>query len=128
MLPPHTSAELALLHSWDPGACEQQLRDHVCQPSPYGDNLYGFYAPETLAVVYGAFLQWGTADRTLADFVYNVISLGGDTDSSASILAAMAVMATGGSITLPDDMHTVQRVDDLQALSIRLAACAVGAH
>ena len=54
--PPHTSAELAVLRNWAPGGCEQQLRDHACRFSPYGDNLYGFYAPETLAVVYGALL------------------------------------------------------------------------
>ena len=112
--------------SWTPGACEQQLRDHVCRLSPYGGGLYGFYAPETLAVVYGGLLQWGRADRTLADLVYNVIGLGGDTDSTASILAAMAILATGGAIALPDDMHTVQRVDDLTALSVRLAATAMG--
>lgn len=126
--PAHTSAELAVLRSFVPGACEQQLRDHVCRSSPYGDNLYGFYAPETLAVVYGALLQCGTAELTLADLVYNVISLGGDTDSTASILVATAVLATGGTIALPDDIHTVQRIDDLHTLSRRLAATAVDVH
>lgn len=124
--PPHTSAELQIVGSWTPGACEQQLRDHVCRLSPHGGGLYGFYAPETLAVVYGALLRWGTVGRTLADLVYHVIGLGGDTDSTASILAATAILATGGAIELPEDMNTVQRVDDLTALSVRLAATALG--
>lgn len=126
--PPHTSSELAFLATCTPGACEHTLRDHVCRLSPYGQNLYGFYAPETLAVAYGALLQWGTVDRTLADVVFNVISLGGDTDSTASIFAAMVVFATGGAITAPEDLHEVRRVDDLRELSARLAATAAGAH
>lgn len=117
----HTSSELEFLQDCVPGACEQQVRHHVCRQSRHGDNHYGFYAPETLAVVYGALLHWGVPER-LDDLVFNVIGLGGDTDSTASILAATALFASGGTIGLPADIHKARDIGELQTLSAQLVS------
>lgn len=65
--PPALSSELAVLTRCpDRERFERVWRAQVCRFSERTDRLYGFYAPETLAVVYGAFLLWGRAS-TMAD-------------------------------------------------------------
>lgn len=123
---PHVSEELSFLRDCVPGDCEARLRARVCRRSGRGDNLYGFYAPETLAVVYGAFLQWGSR-RSLGDIVYGVISLGGDTDTTAAIVSAMAVFGAGGDLDWPADMPLVMQLDELRGLSGDLVSAARGA-
>ncbi|WP_157931533.1 ADP-ribosylglycohydrolase family protein [Mycobacteroides abscessus] len=118
--PPHTSEELEALTQLTPGACEKRLRKLVCRASRHSDKLYGFYAPETLAVVYGAYLQWGASDR-LAEIIYGAISLGGDCDSTGSMIGALAVCAAGGELEPPEDLDVVAQIDDLHTLSQQLA-------
>lgn len=124
---PHVSEELSFLRQCVPGDCEQLVRGQVCGPSARGGRLYGFHAPETLAVVYGAFLQWGSC-RRLDEVVYGVIGLGGDCDSTAAVLAAMAVCGAGGDIVLPDDLPAVMHFDELRGLSADLVAAARSAR
>ena len=80
---------------------------------------YGFYVPETLAIVYDIMLgSDGDFDRA----VYWAVNLGGDCDSTASIVASMIACASGGEFEKPSDMHKVQNVEKLAQLSMQLAA------
>ncbi|OBF76565.1 MULTISPECIES: ADP-ribosylglycohydrolase family protein [Mycobacteriaceae] len=90
-----------------------------------GGQLYGFYAPETLVCVYGAFILWA-AKPELADTVYAAVSLGGDTDTVASIVAAMMVFRHGHSLVLPADYRRLTQIDELEFLSEQFAAAACG--
>lgn len=122
--PTHISEELQYLKGLIAGDCEQHVRSKVCGLSVRARNLYGFYAPETLAAVYGAYLQWG-GRRRFDELIYNAISLGGDTDSTASMIAAMALFGAGGDIDMPADIETVHKIEDLRLLSAKLATTAV---
>lgn len=79
---------------------------------------YGFYVPETLAIVYDIMLG------TEADFekaVYWAVNLGGDCDSTASIVASMIACSSHGDYQKPQDMHKVQNIDRLAQISLQLA-------
>lgn len=78
---------------------------------------YGFYVPETLAIVYDIMLgSEGDFDRA----VYWAVNLGGDCDSTASIVASMIACASGGAYAKPRDMDKVQDIDRLRELSAAL--------
>src|SRR5205085_776824 len=61
----------------------------------------GFYAPQTLAMAYGV-LRFMPGE--FHQMVYETVNLGGDTDSTASIVAAAITFANGGDIDLPEDV------------------------
>ncbi len=83
----------------------------------------GFYAPQTLAMAYGAFLHMPGDFRYS---VYEAVNLGGDTDSIASIVAAMINFAEGGDIELSDDAFVfLKDFDRLRIISHRLARAAL---
>ncbi len=74
--------------------------------------------PQTLAMAYGAFV----AQRgRFVPCVYEAVNLGGDTDSTASIVAAMSVMKNMGINTIPTDLEEIQRLIELRAVSHALA-------
>ena len=83
---------------------------------------YGFYAPETLAIAYDIFLGAG-GDMQAA--VYRAVNLGGDSDSTASIVAAMIACQSGGTYKEPPDMESVQGVEQLRTVSTQLAEAAL---
>jgi ADP-ribosylglycohydrolase len=59
----------------------------------------------------------GARARGLAELVYGAISADGDTDSTASMVAAMAVLASGGTIEMPADCELVAQIDELRCLA-----------
>ena len=83
---------------------------------------YGFYVPETLAIAYDIFLG---SEGDMQTAVYRAVNLGGDSDSTASIVAAMAVCQSGGVYDKPHDIGAVQDIDHLYATSAKLAAAAL---
>lgn len=81
---------------------------------------YGFYAPQTLALAYGAFIDGTYGDNRRPDFektVYSAVNNGGDADSTASIAASMYNFAWKGNFTLPSDIEKLKNIDDLRTLS-----------
>lgn len=92
------------------------LRDSEILSSTDGK---GFYVPQTLAMAYGAFR---VGEGRFADSVYTAVNLGGDTDSTASIVAAMSVFKWGGMTEQPDDLTELQDYDYLTEISQKLAA------
>ncbi len=86
----------------------------------------GFYAPQTLAMAYGVFLH------NISDFssmVYTAVNLGGDTDSTGSIVAAMTTMYDKGDIALPQDIEFLHERSMLQGVSKQLTGAAMkGIH
>ena len=83
---------------------------------------YGFYVPETLAMAYDIFLGAG-GDMQAA--VYRAVNLGGDSDSTASIVAAMIACQSGGAYKEPPDMESVQGIEQLRTVSTQLAEAAL---
>lgn len=83
----------------------------------------GFYAPETLRMAYGAFLAH---DADGVPSLYEAVNLGGDTDSTASINAAMAVFATRDTVRLPIDHQNLDQLPLLKRTSLQLANRALG--
>lgn len=78
----------------------------------------GFYVPETLAIAYGAFILH---DGEFASSVYEAVNLGGDTDSTASIVAAMSLFRHRGVQNRPADYGRTLHYDELSELSKRLS-------
>lgn len=78
----------------------------------------GFYAPQTLAMAYGAYLTHG---GEFAPSVYEAVNLGGDTDSTASIVAAMSTFATRELVRLPVDHQNIDQLPMLQRVSRQFA-------
>jgi ADP-ribosylglycohydrolase len=83
---------------------------------------YGFYAPETLAIAYGAFLQ-GNGEFHAS--VYAAVNLGGDADSTASIAAAMVNFKERGNQAFPRDGVLIHDVLRLHEVSRNLARAAL---
>lgn len=84
---------------------------------------YGFYAPETLAITYGVFA------RHAPDFgraVYAAVNIGGDSDSTASIVASMVHFLCHGKQTLPSDCDKITDMPLLQKVSRELTRLALG--
>lgn len=78
----------------------------------------GFFVPQTLAMAYAAFLAH---DGEFAPSVYEAVNLGGDTDSTASIVAAMSVMKTKGQFVKPADYEQTALHEMLHDTSRELA-------
>ncbi len=81
----------------------------------------GFFVAQTLAMAYGAFIAH---DGKFTESVYEAVNLGGDTDSTASIVAAMSVMR-GGEFEVPDDFTDTQHYPDLVSASSKLSEVAL---
>ena len=81
----------------------------------------GFYVPQTLAMAYGAFIMSG---GEFSDGVYTAVNLGGDTDSTASIVAAMSLFHHGHIEERPDDFAQTLQYDDLVKASRELVEAA----
>lgn len=81
----------------------------------------GFYAPQTLAMAYGAFIAH---EGDLKSGVYEAVNLGGDTDSTASIVGAMAVMAAE-TVQLPEDSVKIHELHKIQSISRDMANAAL---
>ena len=84
----------------------------------------GFYAPQTLAMAYGAFIAH---DGEFVPTVFEAVNLGGDTDSLASIAASMCIFKTKEAVSLPADYLHLEQLDELQRVSQQLAAAAFAA-
>lgn len=78
----------------------------------------GFYAPQTLAMAYGAFVA---QEGKFTEGVFEAVNLGGDTDSTGSIVAAMSVFATKEIVSLGQDYQKIDRLEELQNISHTLA-------
>lgn len=78
----------------------------------------GFYVPQTLAMAYGAFLA---NQGEFTSSVYEAVNLGGDTDSTASIVAAMSLFRHRGVQNRPADYGRTLHYDELSELSRRLS-------
>lgn len=81
----------------------------------------GFYVPETLAMAYGAFMLH---DGDFTRSVYEAVNLGGDTDSTASIVAAMSLFRHGRIKERPGDFTQTLQYDELSKLSHQLVEAA----
>jgi ADP-ribosylglycohydrolase len=90
--------------------------------NPTSGFKYGFYAPETLAIVYGAFMSHAP-DFNRA--VYAAVNIGGDSDSTASIVASMIHFLCNGEQTLPDDCDKIVDSPLLQKVSRELTTLAL---
>lgn len=76
----------------------------------------GFYAPETLLMAYGSFLL----ESSFPNAAYRTAELGGDSDSTASIAATLALFYWGKK-EKPHDMHEVFAIERLERISQQLA-------
>lgn len=82
----------------------------------------GFFVPQTVAMAYGAFIAHG---GEFTPSVYEAVNLGGDTDSTASIVATMSHFANKGREVLPDDFSKIQKLERLQEVSRELTKIAL---
>ena len=116
------SKESELLHRavYNPCQTDEELVERYAAGKSGTD--YGFYAPETLAMAYDIFLGAG-GDMQAA--VYRAVNLGGDSDSTASIVAAMIACQSGGAYKEPPDMESVQGIEQLRTVSTQLAEVAL---
>jgi thiamine-phosphate pyrophosphorylase len=83
---------------------------------------YGFYAPETLAIAYGAFMSH---EPDFQRAVYSAVNIGGDCDSTASIVAAMINFSCKGRQDLPTDYDKVADRVRLEEVAKKLATMAL---
>lgn len=83
----------------------------------------GFYVPQTLAMAYGIF-TFSSPD--FPSQVYGAVHLGGDTDSIASIVAAMLHFKLRGNQALPADAEWLDQRARLLSTSQALARAALG--
>ena len=116
------SKESELLHRavHNPCQTDEELAERYAAGKSGTD--YGFYVPETLAIAYDIFLGAG-GDVQAA--VYRAVNLGGDSDSTASIVAAMIACQSGGAYKEPPDMESVQGIEQLRTVSTQLAEAAL---
>ena len=116
------SKESELLHRAVHSPCQtdEELAERYTAGKSGTD--YGFYVPETLAIAYDIFLGVG-GDMQAA--VYRAVNLGGDSDSTASIVAAMIACQSGGAYKEPPDMESVQGIEQLRTVSTQLAEAAL---
>ena len=116
------SKESELLHRavYNPCQIDEELSERYAAGRSGTD--YGFYVPETLAIAYDIFLGAG-GDMQAA--VYRAVNLGGDSDSTASIVAAMIACQSGGVYKEPPDMESVQGIEQFRTVSTQLAEAAL---
>ena len=82
----------------------------------------GFYAPQTLAMAYGAFM---VNEGQFKNSVYEAVNLGGDTDSTGSIVASMSVLVAPHEVLLPADHYELDQLHSLERTSRQLASKAL---
>jgi len=82
----------------------------------------GFYAPQTLAMAYGAFML---NEARTTDSMYEAVNLGGDTDSTASIVGAMSALASREVVLIPIDHQQLDQLQMLKRTSRELAQSAL---
>jgi len=87
-----------------------------------GTDAKGFYAPQTLAMAYGAFML---NEARTADSMFEAVNLGGDTDSTASIIGAMSVFAAKEVVLIPIDHQQLDELQMLKRVSRELAQSAL---
>ncbi len=80
----------------------------------------GFYAPETLLMVYGSFVL----EQVFPEAVYRGVELGGDADSVGSMLATMTLFASG-VVVKPGDYDKLTDIGKLETASHELASAAL---
>lgn len=116
------SKESELLHQsvYNPCQTDEELAERYAAGKSGTD--YGFYVPETLAIAYDIFLGAG-GDMQAA--VYRAVNLGGDSDSTASIVAAIIACQSGGAYKEPPDIESVQGIEQLRTVSTQLAEVAL---
>lgn len=116
------SKESELLHRavYNPCQTDEELVERYAAGKSGTD--YGFYVPETLAIAYDIFLGAG-GDMQAA--MYRAVNLGGDSDSTASIVATMIACQSGGAYKEPPDMESVQGIEQLRTVSTQLAEAAL---
>lgn len=116
------SKESELLYQavYNPCQTDEELAERYAAGKSGTD--YGFYVPETLAIAYDIFLGAG-GDMQAA--VYRAVNLGGDSDSTASIVAAMIACQSGGVYKELPDMESVQGIEQLRTVSTQLAEAAL---
>jgi ADP-ribosylation/crystallin J1 len=116
------SKESELLHRavYNPCQTDEELAERYAAGK--SGTGYGFYVPETLAIAYDIFLGAG-GDMQAA--VYRAVNLGGDSDSTASIVVAMIACQSGGAYKEPPDMESVQGIEQLRTASTQLAEAAL---
>ena len=81
----------------------------------------GFWVPQTLAMAYATYIE------NAPDFhktVFEAVNLGGDTDSNASIVAAMLNFSSHG-VDLPQDSDKLDDLARLREISSQLAKSAI---
>ena len=84
----------------------------------------GFFVPQTLAMAYAAFMA---NEGDFTDSIYEAVNLGGDTDSTASIVAAMSLFTHRGIRSMPDDFEATQHYLMLRRTSREFARVAMRA-
>ena len=116
------SKESELLHRavYSPCQTDEELAERYAAGKSGTD--YGFYVPETLAMAYDIFLGAG---GDMQEAVYRAVNLGGDSDSTASIVAAMIACQSGGVYKEPPDMESVQDIEEFRTVSMQLAEAAL---
>jgi len=82
----------------------------------------GFRAPQTLAMAYGAFML---NEARTTDSMYEAVNLGGDTDSTASIVGAMSALASREVVLIPIDHQQLDQLQMLKRTSRELAQSAL---
>ena len=83
---------------------------------------YGFYAPETLMIAYAAFLSKAP---NFHESVYMAANIGGDSDSTSSIVASMVNFVSHGGYEKPHDFAATANYEYLSGVSMQLAAVAL---
>jgi ADP-ribosyl-[dinitrogen reductase] hydrolase len=80
----------------------------------------GFHSSETLVMAYGAFSR----QSHFPSCVYEAVSYGGDTDSIASIVAAMSVISSG-EMERPHDLDVLEEKERLRTVGRNLVQAAI---
>jgi ADP-ribosylglycohydrolase len=109
------------------GFVERPSRDKLLAAKPESRKpaFFGFFAPETLLMAYGSF----ALERAAPDSIFRAVELGGDSDSTGSIVAAMNVFADQASpVTEQPDYTTVFARSRLERISGELANTIVGSE
>ena len=108
-------SQLLLRAVADPCASFDELVERYAEGK--SGKRYGFYVPETLAISYDILFGSGGDFKTAVEWAAN---LGGDADSTASIVASMIACSTDGTFEKPYDFTEVQKYDELLRVSAEL--------
>ncbi len=81
----------------------------------------GFWVPQTLAMAYATYIENAP---NFHKTVFEAVNLGGDTDSNASIVAAMLNFSSHG-VDLPQDSVALDSLNMLHEVSSQLAQAAI---